>query len=291
MKLLVVGASGLIGNAVYHIAKNQDIDVIGTATTSHDGKYIPYNLAESDPNELLKTLGIYGKQKNTFAVIAAAIANIQQCYDDEKNAFNVNVTGTCKLAEIFASCNIRSIFLSSDAVFDGISGNYAENDEPSPICIYGEQKVQTEDYLLANIPNILIYRLSKQVVTSLTIGLLGDIYRQYKNLGYVRCIKGLIFNPTYIYDTASCILKGLLEGLTGLFHVSNSEIFSRYEISKLFFDKINVSTDICEDDISRFLLKEHKPLNTTMSTHKFQSVLPYKFKTVESIIDEIAMTI
>lgn len=290
MKLIVIGASGLIGNAVCQMAHERCIDVIGTATNSHNGKYIPYEIGKDTPEKLLDNLRDYtATTENMFAVIAGAITNMQRCYEDEFTSYGVNVTGICELAEVLYSQKIKSIFLSTDAVFDGLNGNYTESDKPNPVCAYGRQKASAEARLRDTIPDILIYRLGKQVDTCLeNNSLLADIYRQKKTYGTVRCIKGLIFNPTYLEDTASCIIAGLQEGMEGIFHVANPEIFSRYDIANMFFKKLKEDDAIVmEDAVETFGFKEPRPLNTSMLTGKFQGVFPHSFLSMEQVIEKI----
>ncbi len=285
MKLLIVGASGLIGNAVYQLAKEQGIDVVGTATTTCGGKFVSYIMGEDEPERLLNAVSIYGKVEDTFAILAAAITNSSRCYENQLNSYQVNVQGVCKLAETFYEHNLRMVFLSSDAVFDGVTGRYEETDSPNPICVYGRQKAEAEQRLLNKIPDILIYRLGKQVdCFSSSKSLFTDLYCQYEREKVIRCIRGLIFNPTYLYDTANCILAGLARGLEGVFHVANPEVYSRFDIAKMLFKRMKIDVNILEEAIEEFGLKEPRPLNTSMKIDKFQSAMTYPFQRVEAVM-------
>jgi dTDP-4-dehydrorhamnose reductase len=45
------------------------------------------------------------------------------------------------LAEIAAALNARFVYISTDSVFDGKRGDYAETDEPAPVNVYARSKL------------------------------------------------------------------------------------------------------------------------------------------------------
>lgn len=57
-------------------------------------------------------------------------------------------------------CNMRNVYVSSDAVFDGRLGMYVESDVPNPLTPYGRNKAACEDILRAVAPNHCIIRPS-----------------------------------------------------------------------------------------------------------------------------------
>jgi dTDP-4-dehydrorhamnose reductase len=56
--------------------------------------------------------------------------------------------------------DLRIVFLSSDAVFDGRKGMYVESDSRNPQTPYGRLKAACEDILMAHVPNHCIIRPS-----------------------------------------------------------------------------------------------------------------------------------
>ena len=58
------------------------------------------------------------------------------------------------------ACNMRIVYLSSDAVFDGRRGMYVESDAPNPLTPYGRNKATCEDFLKELAPNHCIIRPS-----------------------------------------------------------------------------------------------------------------------------------
>jgi dTDP-4-dehydrorhamnose reductase len=81
----------------------------------------------------------------------AALTSVDACEKDYRQAVDVNVFGTKTLCEIAEKVlgEGRVAIVSSDQVFGGGEGMYTENDEPSPINIYGLTKFAAEGVVIA----------------------------------------------------------------------------------------------------------------------------------------------
>lgn len=133
--------------------------------------------------------------KPDVIIHAAAISSIDECEKDYEKAISVNVYGTnmvCEIAEEVIGAG-RVVLLSSEQVFDGQTGNYAEYDEPSPINNYGFSKLGAES--VARLYDAKVLRLSRGIShADRDIGrcLSGDaehapdfIYRSYIHLDFL----------------------------------------------------------------------------------------------------------
>lgn len=77
----------------------------------------------------------------------AAHTSVDWCEANEKEAMSVNVYGTALMCDVAANVlgEGRMVLISSDQVFDGLVGDYAENAEPNPINVYGKSKQAAEE--------------------------------------------------------------------------------------------------------------------------------------------------
>jgi len=83
------------------------------------------------------------RDSNVDVVVhTASISSIARCEENLELAVQVNLRGTNNVCE-FAGDG-RVLFLSTEQVFDGIDGNYSEEDEPNPINDYGRSKLAAE---------------------------------------------------------------------------------------------------------------------------------------------------
>lgn len=282
MDMMVVGATGLIGQSIYRLAKANHIRVNGTSASARMS-WVLFRLEKDSATGLVHE---YLQGRNSCLVLAGAITNINRCCQERDLSHAVNVEGTLRLIDACCNTGVKVVFLSSDAVFDGKKGGYGEADSANPLCVYGSQKREVEEACLRDYPEVLIYRLSKQVSSSTERGnLFADLYRQYQSGEEIRCIDGLRFQPTFVEDTAACILQGVRMGLKGLFHVAAPAAFSRQDLAQSFFEAGGVRDAVVRvQPVESFRFLEPKALDTTMKTEKFQQVADYEFCDVRIVM-------
>lgn len=97
--------------------------------------------------------------KPDYIIHAAAITKpmIQHEQDPIKSIEN-NIIGTCNIVRICIKNNIKLIYISTDYVYPGTTGNYKENDPLLPFTNYGWSKLGGE-CAVQMYPNSLIIRL------------------------------------------------------------------------------------------------------------------------------------
>jgi dTDP-4-dehydrorhamnose reductase len=77
-------------------------------------------------------------------VHAAALSSHEACESDPALAQIMNVDVTERMARAAEACGARFILISTDAVFDGLRGDYSESDETNPFSVYGRTKLEGE---------------------------------------------------------------------------------------------------------------------------------------------------
>jgi dTDP-4-dehydrorhamnose reductase len=90
---------------------------------------------------------------------AAAQASVAECFRRPDQARRINAEGSALLAELADRAGARFVQVSTDLVFDGERGGYREEDEPSPLSVYGRTKVEAERAVLA-FPRTAVVRVS-----------------------------------------------------------------------------------------------------------------------------------
>ena len=97
--------------------------------------------------------------KNNIKLIIhfAALSKVKQCEENKKKAYNINVIGTANVVRAIKNLKneVKLLFMSSDAVYPSLRGNYKETDKLKPYNFYGltkligEQLVKlTKDYII-----------------------------------------------------------------------------------------------------------------------------------------------
>ena len=144
MRVLIVGASGFIGHHLRRrLTQNTDLEVTGTYNARAPGDIDNswYALEITDYRRLDQ---IFQRVMPEVVVLLAAIADVKTAETNPERATNVNVNGARNVSRLCTEYNARLVFLSSEYVFEGDSGNYKEDEEPSPNTQYGRTKCQAE---------------------------------------------------------------------------------------------------------------------------------------------------
>ena len=278
--MLVVGGSSLLGYKLL----------------SHTDKFEVYasynkNLINLQNVETLKIDITNGKKcekildlKPDIIINTAAMTNVDYCEKYEKNAFDVNVTGTKNIAKIAEKLGSKLIHISTDAVFSGERKFYVEDDKPNPISVYGKTKLESEK-IISKVNDSIILRPSvifgwipsEYIKTkdnsrkTMNFGL-WDLNHLYKN-NKMSIVNDQFNTPTLADNLAENILKIIKKDITGIFHLSGLSCISRLDFSK----KIAKSFGYPEN------------LITSVSSKEFKQIAP---RTLESCLkcDKIVKT-
>ena len=129
-KLLLIGASGFLGNKIYQLAEDRH-EVYGTYN-SHKPKL--KNMLRLDVTEKSYVSELMRDIRPDLVIDTHALSNVDYCELHPEDAWKINVEGTKNVAE---SCKINGckyIFVSTDYVYDGYkTTNYSEKDKPHPL--------------------------------------------------------------------------------------------------------------------------------------------------------------
>ena len=236
MKILVLGASGMIGLAVYnHLVKNENLEVIGT-TTNIKAKKIIEN--QNKLNSLI--LFDFLKNKNIESLMKSINPNIiincvgiikqSALITNKINTIFLNSILPNKLSILAQQNGIKLIQISTDCVFSGKTGSYAENDNPDPIDTYGRTKLIGETINDNNF-TLRTSLVGHELFTK--NGLLEWFLSQKHECTGFKNAFFSGFTTTAFAKLLEFILINKIE-LTGMYHVS-SNIISKYD----FLEKIN----------------------------------------------------
>lgn len=142
-KILVTGANGQLGKALRTVFP--DAEFAGRDE---------FNVANADLDAR--------NWKNYKAIInAAAYTAVDQAETNEgrRDAWQINATGVQQLARIARENRLTLVHISSDYVFDGTFENHPEDEQFSPLGVYGQTKA-AGDLAAATAPQHYIVRTS-----------------------------------------------------------------------------------------------------------------------------------
>lgn len=157
MKILLAGASGLVGHAFAQSAARRGHHVIGLVHThTSDIPGLAHRRAADLTDEAALT-SLVLEQFPDAIVNCAAVAEPAQCDADPARAQALNVALPAHLARLANHLSARLVHLSSEQVFDGASADaYTVKSPVKPLNLYARQKVESERLVHTAAPDFAI---------------------------------------------------------------------------------------------------------------------------------------
>jgi dTDP-4-dehydrorhamnose reductase len=229
MRAVVIGGSGQIGGWLLRWLADRGHSAAGTYAT------VPFpGLAPLDAADLVGAAAWLNSQRPDVVFYPAGFTWVDGCERDPARARAANVDQPLNLARVAADLGARFVYFSTDYVFDGRGGPYAEDDPPRPLSVYGQAKYEAEQ--------VLAETLGPQLMTVRTTWVYGP-ERQGKNFAYqlaktlgegrsLVCPSDQVSNPSYGPDVARTVLALAEAGRSGLIHVAGSDWVDRVKFAR-----------------------------------------------------------
>lgn len=284
---LIIGASGFIGRHLYTYCRKNGIDVLGTFYShASDEEWVKFDIRGDNLADILQ-----GRIPEAV-IVCGANTSIDGCKRKEEDSFRMNVEGVRRVLSQAESLGSKSVFLSSEAVFDGKRGMYTEEDIPAPVTIYGRQKVQIEQYMIQNLKKYLILRLSRAAGSRYgEKDIFDEFYHKITRQEEIVCLKNQSFCLTEAEDIAKGIVKALQAGLDGLYHLSSDNYISRYELAVLYAEKVfGGYGKITEKEYSELPFYDNRHIYGGLDGKKLAKRLGIRYLDIHRILDKYMST-
>ena len=267
MKIVILGAGGRLGAALLREYRDK-FDVAGFNHTQ-------LNLSD---------LGaVREKLRNTsfdILINAAGFTKVDLCETQPDRAFLINAEAPRVVAEICDEKNARLIHFSTDYVFDGAKCEpYTEEDQASPISVYGESKLAGENNVLAAKSQNLVVRVS-WVFGPDRPSFIDAMVQQAQENEEVDAVADKFSTPTYTLDIAAMlprVFDGNVSG--GILHFANAGQCSWREYAQWAVDCChNVGLPLKAKTIGERKLRDmanwiaRRPVYSVLSTAKYTNL-------------------
>lgn len=249
MKILVLGVSGMLGNAMFRaLSKDAKIKVFGTTRSS----FVQRHFAPEIASQIIAGIDVENQDSlaRVFSevkpqVVVNCIGLIKQLADanDPLQALPINAMLPHRLARLCELGGARLIHISTDCVFAGTKGNYRESDPADATDLYGRSKhlgEVTYPHTITLRTSIIGHELSS------SHALLGWFLAQE---GQVKGYTKAIFSGLPTAELARVVREVVLPmpELSGLYHVASAPI-AKYDLLKLIADVYDKKIEIIPDD-------------------------------------------
>jgi dTDP-4-dehydrorhamnose reductase len=281
MKFLVIGASGMIGNAFMEQLESYHIPHTGTYRARKKK-----DLVRLDMTDWQETQNLLSELKPEIVIQTAAQPNVDYCEDHRQEAWRTNVIGTENVTRACQILSAKHVFISTDYVFDGTAGPYVEEDPVGPINYYAATKVEGERRVQA---------LRKHLIVR--TGVVFDAEPDSKNFA-LRVVNELsagkslrvpldqIGNPTLASNLAACTIELAQKGKVGIYNVAGRTIMPRSDFAYLLCRKFQFEEGLIQPVASEELQQKAKrPKKLGLKTEKASKELATELLTADAAVD------
>jgi len=245
MRILITGASGLLGlNLALETAHRHT--VFGTVN-HHTLKTNAFTVIQTDLLAPGAVEHLLEDSQPDWVIHCAALANLEACEADPLLAEQLNTELPHKLARHVARSGARLLHVSTDAVFDGLRGDYTEEDSPSPVGVYTHTKLNGELAVTEADPSAIIARVNLFGWSLTGRRSLAEFF--FNNLSQGRQVMGftdVYFCPLLVNDLADIFISMLKDRLSGVYHVVSSESLSKYDFGVHLAQRFNLDSGLID---------------------------------------------
>ena len=285
MKILILGSSGMLGREFVNIFKEKyevyGIDINDIRNLGD--KYFSINLLNE--LELKKFL-----EKKIFDIIinSVAIVDLKKCETDKKLAEDLHVNLNKNFIEYCNKNNTKYIYISTDSVFDGETGNYKEDSIAKPLNNYAYTKFLGEKEV-EKIKNHIRVRTNILGCTENQNSLFKWAYENLKDNIEINGFEDVIFSPISVFRLSELINELVRINYQGLINVVNDTVLSKYEFLNILKEMMSSTSKINKVKIQNTDII--RPKNTSLNNELLHSILKNINLDLKEDIERILLSI
>lgn len=268
MRVMILGVSGMLGNAMFRVlSNNSNLSVYGTVRNDISRKFFSQKLH----CRIISGVDVENQDSLTKAfgeiqpdVVINCVGLVKQLADanDPLMAVPINTLLPHRLAALCKATGARLVHISTDCVFSGDKGGYLESDFPDAYDLYGRSKLLGEvDY-----PHAITLRTS--IIGRELTGQRSLVGWFLAQQGAVQGFTGAIFSGLPTMELARVINDYVLPrpDLHGLYHVATKPI-SKYDLLKLVAKTYGKDTEVVPSD--------RLSINRSLNADRFREATGY----------------
>ncbi|MEO5341288.1 MAG: sugar nucleotide-binding protein [Magnetococcus sp. MYC-9] len=279
-KVLIVGASGLLGSSLSPYCTERGVRVVRGGFTAPEADI------RFDVRDFAQTYAVLEEVQPDLIVNLTALTDVDLCEAQPHEAYLGNVRCVESLCRWMAA-NGRKCFLihiSTDTVYDGV-GPHAEPDIRLTSC-YAFSKYASELVALS-VPSTILRTtffgrtlsnrrksLSDWVVESLTHGV------------PVKAVRDVLFSPLSISSLVQYIHLCMMTRAEGVFNLGSHHGFSKAEFIFRLASVLDLDTRLISlADASQVFVKAYRSRDTRMDVKKFETTFGVVLPSLDSEIE------
>ena len=274
-QVLVIGA-GFLGENIARKFKDHNITQTNLTKINKNSHIL-------DITDGKKVIDCFHDVKPSIVINCAANINIDFLEQNISTAYSINGEGVRNIAIACKRSNVRLIHISTDGIFDGIHGNYTEEDKPNPINIYAKSKVMGEENIIKNCLNHVIVRTNFYGNHPQGKSLFNNIFLKLKNNEQFTGFDDVIFSPLEVSNLSDLISDVTFSNYRGILNLSSNQPISKYQFCCKMADAFDFDSNLIKkgsiEDVG-FIAK--RPKNTSLDNTKSKQITKSKIMSLDN---------
>lgn len=236
MRLLITGSNGLLGQKLVDATRKDPRVELCATSRGQDRTLDPLasRYRSMDITVAAEVDAVVDAFRPDVIIHTAAMTNVDACELAPESSRLHNVTATAHLIAAAKRHGSHFIFLSTDFIFDGGSGPYREQDEPAPLSIYGQSKLEGEQLVQGSglarwaiARTIIVYGIAPGLSRSNVVLWAKSALEKGEP---IKVVDDQWRMPTLAEDLADGCIRIAKQGATGIYHLSGPDGMSILEL-------------------------------------------------------------
>lgn len=264
----------MLGGALVLKALERRLEVIAVGHTSPPDlgtRAVAIDL--TDPRQITSLLA---EVRPDWIIHCAAATDVDRCEHEPRHAMRINAQGTAHVANAAKAAGAGMVYLSTDSVFDGRRGPYAEDDPPCAINEYSRSKLAGEEAVARAglerwiVARTTIYGWSPHSRPSIAEWFLSRLEASQPTNGFA----DVVFTPILVQHLSDALLDLIATDAVGIFHVAGREACTKYEFGRRLATEFGLDAGLIHPvTLASVKLRAPRPLDTSLSVAKVTSLL------------------
>jgi dTDP-4-dehydrorhamnose reductase len=284
MKFLVTGSTGLIGSQVIKDLVQQNHTVYSCYHNEKPFHGTPIQLDLTTQDKIIQTLQ---ETKPDRIIHLAAMTNVELCETEKELATQINTKATETIAKQAAKQQAFFVYVSTDYVFDGITGMKKEDDFTNPLGVYGKSKIEGEVALSKLASNWCIVR------TSTPFGIHHKkksfplwVKESLESKKKIPVLVDQFTSPTFVPNLSKMLIEVATRQITGVIHLAGATRISRYSLAELVVEKLSLDKKLLiPTKINEMDWKARRPKDSSLDVTFATEILNEKPQKLEQSLE------
>lgn len=279
-KILIIGGTSLLGNQLI-LDLQKDFDLTATYHKNKINEKLSVETVSLNIRDNVSIKKIITSSYYDFVLHCVSQGDVDYCEKNKKEAWKINVLATKHIADVCYRQKTRLVYFSTNAIYDGVAGNYSEDSRTKPINYYGKTKLLGENMVKKSGVSYIILRLNTMFGWN-TLGQRENpavwIIKNLKNSKKIKVVDDVYNNHLWVGFVSKIIRKVLKNWPNNeVFNIAGSECISRYEFALKVAKIFNLNPKfISQAKSTNFLFLAPRPKDTCFKTNKMFRIFKIK---------------